>query len=61
MSLFWLTAAAALLLSLQEIHSVGNVTRIIRSSEILLRRQKRYLAFPKGSNLVVGHKRDVMY
>lgn len=53
MPLLWLLVAC--LLSLREIHSGVNVTRVIRSSEGLLRRQKRYLAFPTGSNLVVGY------
>lgn len=53
MRLLW--PLVACLLSLRELQAGVNVTRVIRGTEVLLRRQKRYLAFPTGSNLVVGY------
>lgn len=52
MSLIWLLA---LLLGLNlQLSCVGQVTRIKRTTERLLRRQRRYLSFPSGANLVVS-------
>lgn len=53
MSVMWWLV---LLLGITLEHScgVGQITRVTRTSERLLRRQRRYLSFPTGANLVVS-------